>query len=254
MWILFDNIDKGWPTRGVEISDIIILRALLDATRQIERFLSKKEIPCNTLIVVRNDVYELLVDETPDRGKESRVSLDWTDPTSLRQLLLRRLQYGGLQNHKNFEEAWIRICVSHVDGEESSQYLIERSLMRPRNLLTLLNHCKSTAVDLGHSRIEEEDIRRACEIYSADIGNEIGLEIRDVLPQAQDILYYFIGARPVLTLEQVREYLRESPVPEDNHVQLIEILLWFGFLGIKTRRYRGAGEIYLRCVLRHEEA
>ncbi|MGO8879242.1 MAG: P-loop ATPase, Sll1717 family [Desulfomonilaceae bacterium] len=235
LWILFDNIDKGWPTRGVEISDIIILRALLDATRNIERFLSKKGVPCNSLVVVRNDVYELLVDETPDRGKESRVSLDWTDPTLLRQLLLRRLEYGGLHNPTNFDEAWNRICVSHIDGENSAQYLIDRSLMRPRNLLTLLNHCKSNAVNLGHSRIEEEDVKRACQMYSADIGNEIGLEIRDVFSHAKDILYYFIGAHPVLTLGKVRDYLNASPVPELDHVRLIEILMWFGFFGIKEQ-------------------
>src|SRR5208283_632581 len=38
VWILFDNLDKGWPTRGISEADITILRALLESTRKIERF------------------------------------------------------------------------------------------------------------------------------------------------------------------------------------------------------------------------
>ena len=105
--------------------------------------------------------------------------------------------------------------------------------MRPRNFLTLVNYCKSNAVNLQRSKIAEEDIRKACSIYSADIGNEIGLEIRDVFPEAEDILYYFIGARANITLKQIKEYLAKSPVPPEFHDRLIEILLWFGFLGVE---------------------
>lgn len=70
-------------------------------------------------------------------------------------------------------------------------------------------------------------------MYSADIGNEIGLEIRDVLPEAEDILYYFIGAPAILKLGKVREYLKELPVSPENENRMIEILLWFGFLGVR---------------------
>lgn len=248
VWILFDNIDKGWPTRGVDSSDTIILRGLLESTRNIERFFHKHGIVCVTLVVVRNDVYELLIDETPDRGKESKVSLDWTDPQELRQMLLRRLAYGGLKQATNFEESWNQICVSHIEGEESSQYLIERSLMRPRNLLNLLNYCKSNAVNLQHTRIEEEDVRRASAMYSADIGNEIGLEIRDVFPQAEDILYCFIGSPPILTVQQVKGCLAESRICDADHENLMEILMWFGFLGVRQKGATEFSETYIYDV------
>jgi hypothetical protein len=241
VWVLFDNIDKGWPTRGLTEADTIILRALLDSSRKIERFFHKSEIPFITIIFLRNDVYELLIDESPDRGKESKASLDWTDPDGLREVLRRRLVYNGLPPAIPFLDAWHLICVSHIEGEESSQYLIDRSLMRPRNFLTLVNYCKSNAVNLQQPKITDEDIKKACSMYSADIGNEIGLEIRDVFPEAEDILYYFIGAPANITLKQVREYLNQSPVPSQSHNRLIEILLWFGFLGIRVRKDRETG-------------
>jgi len=241
VWVLFDNIDKGWPTRGLTQADTIILRALLDSTRKTERFFRKNQIPFVTIIFLRNDVYELLVDESPDRGKESKASLDWTDPDGLREVLRRRLVYNGLSSAISFFDAWHLICVSHIEGEESSQYLIDRSLMRPRNFLTLVNYCKSNAVNLQRSKIIDEDIRKACSMYSADIGNEIGLEIRDVFPEAEDILYYFIGAPSNITLRQVRDYLIKSPVPPEFHDRLIEILLWFGFLGVRVKRQAETG-------------
>ena len=44
LWLLFDNLDRGWPTHGIQAEDLIIIRTLLDATRNIERQLQKRDI------------------------------------------------------------------------------------------------------------------------------------------------------------------------------------------------------------------
>lgn len=233
VWILFDNIDKGWPTHGVEKTDILVLRSLLDATRHIEQHFARHNTVVRTVVFVRNDVYELLVDESPDRGKESRASLDWTDPDLLKEFLRRRIVANdGFKASDSFEEVWGRICTSHVYGDYSAEYLIERSLMRPRNLLTLVNYCKGNAVNLSHATITVGDIIKASESYSADFVNEIGLEIRDIMPEAVDILYYFINVKPCLDLAEVRAKLSGTPVVQDKWQRLIELLCWFSFLGI----------------------
>jgi hypothetical protein len=232
VYVLIDNIDKGWPTRGVEHADVVILRSLMDATRKLERSFRMKGITFQSTVFIRNDVYELLVDETPDRGKESKVSLDWTDVDLLKECIRKRIIYNDLDEDLSFDQAWHEIARSHIDGELTSEYLIHRSLMRPRNMLSLLNHCKSSAINLQHSKINRDDIDKACGTYSADICNEIGLEIRDVFPSAEDIVYYFIGVPSKLSLLEVRERLSESPVAPDEIDRLVEILLWFGFLGV----------------------
>jgi len=241
VWILFDNIDKGWPTRGVSSTDIVILRSLLDSTRKIERLFQRENIEIVTIVFLRNDVYELLVDESPDRGKESRVSLDWSDSERLREFLRLRLVSNGLDHSIEFQTAWNAISVSHIDGEDTAEYLIQRSLMRPRYFLTLVNHCKSNAVNFRHNKIGEKDIIKACKTFSADLANEIGLEIRDVFPDAEDILYYFIGKNSDMTLNSIQECLLDSGINTDKINRLIEILFWFGFLGIKVEKN---GEIF----------
>jgi hypothetical protein len=230
--ILFDNLDKGWPSAGVGPGDVMLLRGLLEATRKLEREFAKRELSVKSTVFLRNDVYQLLVEETPDRGKESSVSLDWSDPDLLRELVRLRLVHGRIDPGCGFQEAWSRVSVSHVRGEESSQYLMDRSLMRPRNLLTLVNHAKSFAVNLGHDRISEEDLVKACQTYSADVARDVGLEMRDVFPLAEDIIYCFIDASARLTLGRVYECLGEYKFPERQFEKLVEMLLWFGFLGV----------------------
>lgn len=232
VWILFDNIDKGWPTRGVSPTDIVILRALLDATRKVEQSMAKNNIEVHSVVLLRNDVYENLIDQSPDRGKHEKVSLDWTDSELLREFLRRRIVFKLFAEDEPFEKVWTQIAVSHVHGEESSQFVLDRCLMRPRNLLNLINYAKSNAVNLGHDRITEHDIDKACGTYSSDLGNDIGLEIRDVFPEAEDVLYHFIEAPHTFSLREMKLRLQALGLSTEKLASLIEILLWFSFLGV----------------------
>ena len=232
VWILFDNIDKGWPTHGLKGEDIVVIRTLIEATRKLDRALQRRGVECHAVIFLRNDVYELLVDETPDRGKESRVMLDWTDKDSLREVLRRRIVYGIDDIDSTFEKVWSSICVSHVHSEESSQYLIDRSLMRPRCLIDLVKYCRAFAVNRRHDKIEEQDVDKGVEAYSIDLVTEIGLEIRDVFPAATDLLYAFATCDQLLRDSEVNELLSRHGIDGNQFSTVIEILMWYGFLGV----------------------
>lgn len=231
-WLLFDNIDKGWPTSGLEHEDLLIIRALVDATKKIERQFSKSNIDVNSIIFLRNDVYELLVKETSDRGKEASVLLDWTDPDLLRELIRLRLESNSINGGGTFQTLWPRICASHFCGEESSQYLIDRSLMRPRFLLNLISQCKSFAINLNHERIQEADIEKGLTAYSTDLLTDIGYEINDVENGVDDILYAFIGSNSTLSLGNIRQTLADFGADESNLPRITNLLLWYGFLGV----------------------
>src|SRR5262249_55591400 len=69
VWILFDNLDKGWSAGGVSTEDILILRSLITAARKLKRELEEKDVNIHTVVFVRNDVYELLMKGTADFGK-----------------------------------------------------------------------------------------------------------------------------------------------------------------------------------------
>jgi hypothetical protein len=230
LWILFDNLDKGWPPHGITAEDVLTLRCLVDAMFKIQREVQRRGIECHGVVFIRNDVYELLVANTPDRGKVPSITLDWTDPDLLRELLRRRLTYGEFSPALSFEDIWRLIAVSHINGEETSQYLIDRSLMRPRALIDLIRYCRSHAVNLRHERIEAADIEQGEEAYSSDLLNNVDYEIRDIAPTADNILYEFIEAPAVMSGDNVRQIL-VTAVGEVEWERILNLLLWYGFLG-----------------------
>ncbi|MCG7570522.1 hypothetical protein MHM89_11320 [Pseudoalteromonas sp. CNC9-20] len=231
-WLLFDNIDKGWPTSGLENEDLLIIRALIDATKKIERLFGKSHVDVNSIVFLRNDVYELLVKHTSDRGKEASAILDWTDPDLLRELIRLRLVSNDINGSDRFETVWPKLCVSHYCGEESSQYLIDRSLMRPRFLLNLISLCKSFAINLNHDKILADDIKKGLVAYSTDLLADIGYEIHDVENNVDDVLYAFIGSSSHLQKDGVLSTLSEYGVDERFLESIFSLLLWYGFLGI----------------------
>lgn len=234
LWLLFDNIDKGWAAQGVNAEDLVILRALMEATRKIERELTKVSITAHTIVFLRNDVFEHLVDSTSDRGKETRSNVDWDDPELLRELVRRRIARAlpEEQQDANFSTVWTHICAPIIDGEDSAQFLIDRSLMRPRSLLDLIGHCKGYALNLGHQRIEKDDILKGCKAFSNDLLSELDLEIRDVFPSADHLLYAFIASPTLLTRVELETALTSHGVASEMLEKVVNVLLWFGFLGL----------------------
>ena len=231
-WLLFDNLDKGWPTSGLEHEDLLIIRGLIDATKKMERQFGRSGIVVNSILFIRNDVFELLVKETSDRGKDASVLLDWIDPDLLRELVRLRILSNDINGDTSFEALWKKICISHYKGEESSQYLIERSLMRPRFLLNLVNQCKSFAINLNHDRIFEEDIEKGLGAYSTDLLTDIGYEINDISNTENDILYAFIGSKERLKRNQIYNILTDYGLDVEEFDRVFELLLWYGFIGM----------------------
>lgn len=232
VWILFDNIDKGWSSFGVEDSDLAMLRCLIEALAKMRNDFRKRRIPFFGVVFVRNDVYELLVSSQSDRGKVSRVNLDWTDPDLLRELIRLRLVSSINDNTSSFEDVWRRFVVGHLkNGIETSSYFIERSLMRPRALIEFLRHCKSHAVNLRRDRISDEDIEHGEHLYSTDLIGQISYELHDIAPQAEDVLYAFVSAPRYLQHDELIARLHQANIVESFQDRIVDLLLWYGFIG-----------------------
>ena len=234
VWLLFDNLDKGWSPHGLSAGDVLILRCLIDAARKIQRDLQGESHDFHCVVFVRNDVYQLLVEASADYGKESRAVLDWTDPDLLREMLRRRLIHNSLPEGTSFAPVWSQICVSHYHGEETSQYLIDRSLMRPRNLIKLLAHCRGFAVGLERARIEEIDLEKGLRAYSIDLITEADQEITDIVGADTDLIYHFIGEGQEFDPRRLHTILSGAGVPAEKTDDVTRFMLYYGFLGVKV--------------------
>ncbi|MCA9112686.1 MAG: hypothetical protein KDA52_22230, partial [Planctomycetaceae bacterium] len=233
VWILIDNLDKGWPSHGVNQDDTLIIRCLAEALFQLTKYFRRASIEGFAVMFVRNDVYSLLMDHSSDRGKISQASIDWSDPDLLRELIRLRLIAGDetLQG-LSFETVWGKYCVSHVDGEESSEYLIDRCLMRPRALIELVSQCRSHAVNLNKVKIDESDFIQGEAAFSSNLVTNIALEVRDIMPEAEDFAYGFIERKSRLSEAEVCECLAAGTNGGSANGEMLDVLLWFAFLGV----------------------
>ncbi len=238
VWVLFDNLDKGWSTQGVDVVDATVLRCLIDAGRKLERDMRKAGHSFHCIVFIRNDVFEYVMQQSSDYGKEMRATLDWTDPDMLRAMLRLRLLAGMGQMDRAddlpFEKLWPMFCVSHYKGEETSAYLIDRSLMRPRNILKIFSHARGFAANLGHAKISESDLEKGMRAYSQDLLIELDHELTDVFPGARDLLYHFIDSSSMVTADQLATLLHGARIESSDAPRVVEFLLYYGILGVRV--------------------
>lgn len=232
-FVLFDNLDRGWPEDGLTNDDILVMRCLIDASRKIQREMRSDGLKFSCLVFLRNDVYQLLMDRTSDFGKDLRAQLDWTDADQIREMLRLRLIQDDAEKDNSFDVVWRKICISHVQAEESSQYLIDRSLYRPRNILKILYHCRAVALNLGKAKIDEEDIIKGLAVFSNDLLIEADRELSDVMPQASKKIYALLGENPSFTYDELEILLGDSSWTNGELEKLIKRMVYFSVLGIE---------------------
>ena len=231
VWLLFDNLDKGWPVRAVSEEDILILKSLLEATRKLQRQFETRGVEFYSVVFVRNDIYEHLLLDPADRGKDTAVILDWSDPEVFKEILRRRI-IQSTELDRPFEELWPLFFETHIKAEESFAYILSRTLLRPREVIRFCRECVDVAINRGHDKVTEGDILHAEKSHSEDSLVDITLELRDVSPQFAEVPYAFIEAKAVLSRDELAGRISEVGIGADQINVAIELLLWFGFIGI----------------------
>jgi len=244
VWLLIDNLDKGWPVHGSTDADIAIVRGLLEATRKIQRQLEDRDVPFHCLVFIRTDIHEHLMRETPDKGKDTAIRLDAEDRELFGEIVRLRVETSTKLEGPLYD-LWPRVAEAHVGGEDSFTYLVDRTLMRPRDLLSFLNRAVEVAINRGHDRITAEDFVQAERGYSEDLLLTTAYEIQDTNPKYGDLLYAFQGAPSTMTIEDVKHLIiRAGGVEAGEADHALELLGWFAFLGVRSARAFAEEEQY----------
>lgn len=230
VWLLIDNLDKGWPTRGASPTDILILRTLLEATRKLQRRLADN-VAFHCLVFLRNDIYEHLVRDTPDKDKDTAINVDWDDPALFKEIVRQRIMNSS-DLRGDFGDIWPVVSEQYVGSQDSFGFIVERTLMRPRDLLKFLLRAIEFAVNRGHEQLTQDDLKSAERVFSEDMLISVNFEIGDVYPAFKDLLYHFIGCSTHMSMERAKEIMKD--ILEQHHDLAVETLMWFGFLGAQS--------------------
>jgi hypothetical protein len=228
LYILFDNIDKGWPAHGVEVHDIRIVRLLIDAMATVQNDLIRDGVQFKYHVFLRSDVYDLLVDETSDRGKYNTIRVDWHDKEQLRHMLKRRISRDLTAPTKL--DYW-SLIFPEVEGTSSFDEVIGSSLMRPRFLIELVDKTLAIAINRGHTSVSDNDLEEALKLHSNYLVSDFAYEIRDVSGLSEDIFYGFIGTPDLMTIEEVIKAISYS-CSDANCQKAFDLLVWYGFIGL----------------------
>ena len=230
LWILFDNLDKGWPPNGIDRIDALILRCLIDAGKKIKRDIERAGVGAVCVVFVRNDVYEVLMSKTADFGKEIRVAIDWTQREILREMINRRISKDRIDT---FESTWTRYYVPLFKGEASFEFFLDRSLMRPRNLIKMISHTRGYAINKRSEIIDADAIEKGLVVYANDVLKEADQELSDVFPKAHDLLYRFFGLPTEYSKNELDAIVGRHGIEPSDVSVVVDHLLYFGFIGIR---------------------
>jgi hypothetical protein len=227
--ILLDDLDKGWPPRRLELYDVRMLRHLVEVLKRLQRDFRKREIDLKYMMFVRSDVYDILVEETADRGKDNVIKVDWSDRAQLAHLLRERVvtSFEGVEG----DEAWDAFNVVMPDGRYAVDHLIDGSLFRPRFLIEVAERVLSYAINRGHGLVDANDVEQALDQMSLYLVSDFAYEMRNVAGTPEDIFYAFIGATELLTHDEVSARIHDQ-WPEMDAGPVIDLLIWYGFLGV----------------------
>ncbi len=227
--VLLDDLDKGWPPKKLEPYDVRMLRHLIEVLKRLQRDFRRRNTDFRYMMFIRSDVYDELVEDTADRGKDNVIKVDWSDKAQLVHLLKERVVSSF--NEAQADEAWEAFNCSMSDGRRAVDHLVEASLYRPRFLIEVAERVLSFALNRGHVLVDQADVEQAMDQMSLYLVSDFAYEMRNVAGTPAEIFYAFIGTTGLLTHEEVLERI-SSKWPDMDHEGVVDLLIWYGFLGI----------------------
>lgn len=171
-FVSFDRVDEAWDEVSYESSKKVIA-GLVSACDAINSQYKGKVRP---IIFLREDIFEVLSINDANKLREDCGALLHWGKDSLTHLILRRVNYFGRLHGQPvitdldamFDKAEMR------QRAKPSNYLLRRTMMRPRDMICLLNRTVDTMREQAEDPFAEEKIvyeRLACEaIYGAEPG------------------------------------------------------------------------------------
>ena len=190
----------------------------------------RNSVAVRYLVFLRSDIYERLVEETSDRGKYNLIRVDWSDQAQLRNLIRERVVSSVDPDKQG--DAWNAINPILPSGDTLT-LLIDNSLRRPRFLIDLCEKTISCAMNRGHAFVKAEDVEEGLRLMARYLVSDFAYEMRDVAGTPENILYAFIGAPGLMTESEIEGILANHNL-EMVPGEIIELLLWYGFLGFMS--------------------
>lgn len=255
-YIVIDRLDENWVSDRVRYR---LIRALIETVKDFQRIQSAKII-----ISLRKDLLDRVIRATRDSGFQEEkyqslyLKVSWTKE-QLIDALNKRIQKLVERQYTKKPVFWDDLFPQKIGKLQTAEYLIDRTMYRPRDIIQFANCCLEQSID--KPEITLHGVSKAEKNYSALRFRSLGdewisdypklLEASKILKKrprtflVKDILDETIID---LSVELVDDELRSSDLlgkmasgvwnektsPSDFRLKLVQVFYNTGLVGIKT--------------------
>lgn len=238
--VLIDNLDKNWKLSQAPALLAELLLGLLSAVEGIRDDLARaisaeRAVQVAVTVFLRSDIFRRVAREAGERDKLSRSAIVWSDP----ELLLRVIEerYSAVTDEATPGNAvWSEVFTPEIAGMAVTDYILERTLPRPRDIVFFCNAAIAIAVNRRHLRVSEADVREAAVQYSQFAFEMLQAEHSGGAPGLEPVLYEFAGSAEVLAKQELATLLSRADIPHTEHDDVVRDLCGLSFLGVEVDR------------------
>jgi hypothetical protein len=262
-YLVIDDLDHNWVDDSIRYN---MIYALFDVIKDFYQKLRNVKI----VVFLRTDLIERVIKRIKGEGfqdekvKPWRLDISWTKG-QLADVLDRRV-------NMLVRDSYTLSAVSHKDllpdpgkkqpPDAALQYMLDRTLMRPRDLISFFNYCIEKAVD--EPKLTWSILEAAEGDYSNDRRKSLEQEWKADYPDLRDYIDFFKKKPPSFRVEEITDdevldfvgdYVKRNPEPTGRlgtlarsfdsseidasafRCRMVWVLYSIGFLGIKTETY-----------------
>jgi hypothetical protein len=200
-FIMIDKLDENWVDVTIRFK---LIRALFEMLKAFRRITDLK-----ILVAIRSDVLERVMQETRDLGFQREklddyfVHLKW-NKILLKELVEKRIQALFRRQYTQGVISFEDVFPYNVGNANPFDYMIDRTLMRPRDIIAFVNECLKAAQ--GTYEVTGSTVKKA-EIEFSRIRREaLEQEWQSAFPSIKKLLD-FLGSRqkPIISLTEFCE-------------------------------------------------
>lgn len=229
--LLIDKVDDIW--NQTEEAEFMII-GLLKAVHTLNASLHNSHI----IVFLRSDIYDILKFNDADKLHSLEERLVWQD-SDLKHLIATRGKVSAELKETDIDILWNTIFDGPVSETQSFEYIVARTLKRPRDLIQFCNNALTEAQDNNHNKITTDDILEAEKQYSNWKLKDLASEYAIQYPYLDELLGLFQAFKSEFSREEFNARYQEAQkrlakypdLKETNSDKMLQILFIIGFLG-----------------------
>ena len=195
-FIVADDLDKHWRANTRQSIDLLL--GLVAEVARLQRFMGQH---LKIVLFLREDIYDVLTRYDDDLPKRDILRMEWTS-ANLNHLVAARLS--TKINAQNDDEVWSAIFPEPVGNVAASDYILSRSLPRPRDVLNLCQKAIDQAQRNGHEYVTAKDILDGEKSFSEALFYSVSSEFKGLYPDLELVLLEFAGVAKKIQWDEFR--------------------------------------------------